>query len=219
MSSDDAQIFEARYDITSAAHHLRMPRSTLAAWAQGQGEFKQVLELPKPGYLSFVNLTEAFVLYAMRRRYKIKLPNIRIAIDYIETEMKVAHPLAFQPFRTDHVDLFVKTAVGDVNASKRGQTLMQDVLEGLNRIEWRGDRPIALFPVIPNRENDESRPIRISPLIAFGKPVLSGTRVPTRVVFERFYGGESVEDLASDYALSTDAIEEAVRAETEPTAA
>ena len=119
---DDERLFEARYDITSAARHLRMPRSTMAAWAQGMKPFKRVLDLPKPGYLSFVNLTEAFVLFTMRRHYRIQMPRIREAIEYVERELGVPHPLAFQEFKTDKVDLFVRIASGAaVNVSRRGR--------------------------------------------------------------------------------------------------
>ncbi len=95
MADVDADaIYEARYDVTSAAHHLRMPRSTLSAWTQGQDGFRRVLDLPQPGFLSFVNLTEAFVLLAMRRRYSITLPRIRQAVSYVEAEMGSA-PTSF----------------------------------------------------------------------------------------------------------------------------
>ena len=216
--NEDPRLFEPRYDVTSAAHHLGMPRSTLNAWVKGQGAFKRVLDLDTPGYLSFVNLTEAFVLFAMRRHYRITMPRIRDAIDYVEREMRVTHPLAFQHFITDKIDLFVRTALGDVNVSRQGQTRMSGVLADLERIEWQGQRPIALFPLSP-RENDKRRPIRISPLVAFGRPVLTGTGIPTRAVWDRFKGGESVHELAEDYGLSTEAIEEAVRAEADDSAA
>jgi len=216
---DEQTLFEPRYDVTSAARHLHMPRSTMAAWAKGMGGFKRILDLPAPGYLSFVNLTEAFVLFSMRRHYNIAMPRIREAIEYVEKVMGVEHPLAFQQFVTDKVDLFVHSALGAVNVSRRGQTRLDDVIADLERIEWRGERPIALFPILARREDGERRTIRISPLIAFGQPVIAGTGIPTRTVYERFYGGESVQELADDYDVTTEAIEEAVRAESEPAAA
>ncbi|MEA2718580.1 MAG: hypothetical protein QOJ39_444, partial [Candidatus Eremiobacteraeota bacterium] len=209
--NEDRRLFEPRYDVSSAAHHLGMPRSTLNAWVKGQGAFKRVLDLDTPGFLSFVNLTEAFVLFAMRRHYRITMPRIRDAIDYVAREMRVTHPLAFQHFVTDKVDLFVRSALGDVNVSRQGQTRMTEVLADLERIEWHGQRPIALFPLLSLYGNNDRRPIRISPLVAFGRPVLTGTGVPTRAVWERFKGGESVLELAEDYGLPTEAIEEAVR--------
>jgi uncharacterized protein (DUF433 family) len=215
---EDRRLFEARYDVTTAARHLHMPRSTLRAWTQGMGEFKRVLELPKPGYLSFVNLTEAFVLLAMRRRYSIALPTVRRAILYVQRQIGVAHPLAFQDFKTDYVDLFVRTAVGDVNVSRGGQAGIDAVLHELERIEWRRHRPIALFPIVSERIADE-RPIRISPLIAFGRPVIAGTRIPITAGAERFYGGESIMELSEDYGVPAVSIEEAVRAESKLIAA
>jgi uncharacterized protein (DUF433 family) len=183
--------------------------------------FKRVLDLPKPGYLSFVNLTEAFVLFTMRRHYRIQMPRIREAIEYVERELGVPHPLAFQQFKTDKVDLFVRIASGTaLNVSRRGQTHMDDVFSDLERIEWRGKRPIALFPILAQRpDGEERRPIRISPLVAFGQPVIAGTRVPTRAIWERFQGGESVRALADDYGVATEDVEEAVRAESDDTAA
>jgi uncharacterized protein (DUF433 family) len=96
---------------------------------------------------------------------------------------------------------------------------MDSVLHDLDRIEWSGERPIALFPIGPNRANREERPIRISPLVAFGRPVLSGTRIPTLVVFDRFSAGESVRELAEDFGVPDEAVEEAVRAESAKAAA
>jgi uncharacterized protein (DUF433 family) len=206
----DQRLFEARYDIASAARFIHMSPSTLRNWAHGTHGFQPVLEVPQRGVLSFINLTEAYVLYAMRRRYEIPLPRVGTAIDYVEREMNVDHPLAFQQFKTDKVDLFVETAAGNVNASKRGQ-LRNAALMALERVEWESDRPIALFPLL--RDRDEARPVKISPFVAFGNPVITGTRIPTRVVWQRFHAGESIEDLVRDYRLEKDDIEEAVRAE------
>jgi uncharacterized protein (DUF433 family) len=195
-----------------------MPRSTVAAWAKGQGSFKRVLDLPNPDFLSFINLTEAFVLQAIRSRYKIKLEEVRIAIDYVQNELNVEHPLAFEQFKTDGVHLFVKTAIGHVSASGRGQTRMNEVLHDLERIEWQSERPVALFPMLRTK-NYEQRLIKISPLVAFGKPVIAGTRVPTRILCERFFSGDSIERLAEDFALAPEVVQEAVRAESRPDAA
>ena len=207
----DQRLFEARYDLASAARFIHMNSSTLRNWVHGTRGFQPVLELPQRGFLSFVNLTEAFVLLAMRRRYEIPLPRVRAAMQYVEQQMGVDHPLAFQQFKTDKVDLFVETAAGNVNASKRGQ-LRHAALSALDRVEWVHDRPVALFPLL--RGNDPSRSVKISPFVAFGSPVIAGTRIPTQVVWQRFQAGESIEALALDYNVEKEKVEEAVRAET-----
>ncbi|HEY0381019.1 MAG TPA: DUF433 domain-containing protein [Candidatus Elarobacter sp.] len=210
---EDPRLSEPRYDIPHAAQYIRMPVSTLRAWAYGQDNFRPVLALPTRGYLSFVNLTEAFVLHAMRRRYMIALPKIREAIAYVERAFQVEHPLAFQKFKTDGIDLFVQSALGSLNASRGGQTQMDAIMADLERIEWGSDeRPVALFPLMRDRD-DDSRRVRISPFVSFGKPVISGTGIPTSIIAERFYAGESVSELSLDYRVSSEDIEEAVRAE------
>jgi len=98
--NEDQPLFEPRYDITSAAHHLGIPRSTLNAWVNGQPSFESVLTLPSPGYLSFVNLTEAFILLTMRRHYRITMQRIRNAIDYIHPAR--LPPLVINTVATEH---------------------------------------------------------------------------------------------------------------------
>ena len=62
---------------------------------------------PKKQYLSFVNLVEAHVLAAIRRRHGVRLPKVRRALDYLQRQFPVEHPLINQAFQTDGLDLFV----------------------------------------------------------------------------------------------------------------
>jgi uncharacterized protein (DUF433 family) len=55
--------------------------------------------------------------------------------------------------------------------------------------------------------------VSIDPRVAFGRPVISGTRIPTSDVADRFNAGESPADLAFDYGRSQDEILEAIRCE------
>jgi uncharacterized protein (DUF433 family) len=55
--------------------------------------------------------------------------------------------------------------------------------------------------------------VLIDPQISYGRPVLVGTGIPTAALAERYKAGDSIRNLADDYSLSTDAIEEAIRCE------
>ncbi|RYG59179.1 DUF433 domain-containing protein, partial [bacterium] len=55
--------------------------------------------------------------------------------------------------------------------------------------------------------------IVIDPSIAFGKPVLVGTGIPTAVIHERFKGGEPIASIAYDYNRDSEEIEQALRYE------
>jgi uncharacterized protein (DUF433 family) len=53
----------------------------------------------------------------------------------------------------------------------------------------------------------------IDPYIAFGRPVLTGTGIPTAVIADRYKAGESIDELANDYEQDRFRIEEAIRCE------
>jgi uncharacterized protein (DUF433 family) len=55
--------------------------------------------------------------------------------------------------------------------------------------------------------------------IAFGRLVIAGTGIPTHIVAERYYAGDSIHDLADDYNCNHETIEEAIRCEIRPLAA
>ena len=57
------------------------------------------------------------------------------------------------------------------------------------------------------------RIVVVDPRVAFGRPVLAGTHIPTEVIYQRFGAGESVEQLADDYDRTPSEIEEAIRCE------
>jgi len=58
-----------------------------------------------------------------------------------------------------------------------------------------------------------SRTVVIDPRIAFGRPVLAGTAMPTAVLADRFKAGDSLNEMAGDYGAQEEAIVEAIRCE------
>ncbi len=215
------------YPISEAAHYLRVPLSTLRAWTLGQsyktrrGEkrFRPVIELPEPGrpVLSFLNLVEAHVLTALRREHKVDLRHVRKALRFVTNEFQISHPLARQTFLTDGLDLFVNHYGDLLNASKDGQLALKSLLEAhLKRVEPDSSGLAArLFPFTRAGNPDEPRIIVIDPRVAFGRPALAGTSIPTGIIAERFKAGEGFDDLAQDYARPREEIEEAIRCELE----
>jgi uncharacterized protein (DUF433 family) len=59
-------------------------------------------------------------------------------------------------------------------------------------------------------ESADAKPIVIDPQISFGRPVVGRAFVSTRSILNRIDAGERVEDVARDYDVTTEAIEEAV---------
>lgn len=213
------------YAIAEAAHYLSIPRPTVRSWVAGRpyptkaGKrfFRPVVIVPmlNPPVLSFLNLVEVHVLDAIRREHQIPLDKVRIAIDYLRNQIGSRHPLADHRFETDGLDLFVQEWGRLINVTRSGQMAMREVLQAhLQRIERDpSGLAIRLYPFTRKRQLDEPKLIAIDPRISFGKPVLSGTGIPTGILAERYKAGESMEQLARDYARPRLEIEEAIRCE------
>jgi uncharacterized protein (DUF433 family) len=91
---------------------------------------------------------------------------------------------------------------------------MEAILDAhLKRIE-RDEHGVAirLFP-FTRKGTQAPRIVAIDPLVAFGRPVIVGSRIPTADVADRFKAGESPAELAHDYARPQEEIEEAIRCE------
>lgn len=216
------------YSVAEAAHYLRLPDPTLRSWCIGQwyvykGERRFfepliVAAQTRPVSLSFFNLIEAHVLSSIRRRYNIGLPRIREALDYLVTRLKARRPLLEEQFAVLGVDLFVERLDQIINVSKRGQTEMPDLIRAyLTRIVRSPNGLPQKLYLFTREQPHESAPrtVAIDPTIAFGRPVIEGTAVPTAVLAERFSAGENVAQLAQDYGTSEEAIEDALRCEVE----
>jgi len=226
---DDTRLLPA-YSVAEAAHYLRMPEGTLRSWVLGRwypvaGQAKRSrpliqLDDPKKHYLSFINLVEAHVLAAIRRRHGVKLPKVRSALDYVKRQFQMERPLIAQAFQTDGLDLFVEHYGDLINASREGQQAMKEIISVyLKRIERDAKGlPIKLYPFTRDTESDaapksDPRVVVMNPAVSFGRPVIAGTGIPVSSIYERYKAGDSVADLAQDFRLETSAIEEAIRCE------
>jgi uncharacterized protein (DUF433 family) len=215
----------AAYSIGEAAHYLRIPVATLRSWVRGRFYptehgprlFKPLIELPDPNLasLSFVNLVEAHVLDAIRREHNVPLPKVRAALDYLNQHFRVSHPLANHKFQTDGVDLFLSRFEKLIAESQAGQLAMKEMLAAhLRRVEHdESGLAVRLYPFTRKRDGDEPKIIVIDPYISFGRPAITRRGIATSIVAERYKAGESIDELAQDYACERAHVEEAVRVE------
>lgn len=213
------------YPISEVARYLRLPKSTLRSWTLGQHyatksgrhRFEPLIRIADEDnrMMSFMDLVEAHVLSSLRRLHGVHLDTIRQAAKRIRRDtLKTRHPLAEARFATVGLDLFVEELGRLVNLTRHGQLGLREALEGyLQRIE-RTPKGIA-FRLYPFTRRDATpdapRRVMIDARIAFGRPVIAGTNIPTATVDERFWAGESPEELAKDYERPTADILEAIR--------
>jgi len=205
------------YTIPEACHYLNLAESTVRYWLTGKGgEYKPVI-IPAsdttPTLLSFLNLAEVHVLGAITRKYKVKLPKVRSAVDYLRKKFKSNHPLIDHKLDTDGASLYIKHFGKLINISEHGQLAML-ITTALKRIEWDNKGlPVKLYPFTHTDIKDSPRIIVIQPGLAYGRPVIAGTGIPTEIIAERYKAGDSVKELAEDYGRQEMEIEEAIRCE------
>ena len=211
------------YGINEAAHYLQIPAATLKSWVAGRPYptksgtkvFQPLIKLPEKNVplLSFFNLAEAHVLSAFRREYRIELKKIRNALKYVKKHFNWQHPLIEQDFETDGVSLFIDRLSKVIDASAGGQIVMETVRAHFQRLE-RIDSVVArLYPFTRRHLEGNPKSVLIDPRYSYGRPCLVKSHIATAVIAERYKAGESIGDLANDYACPRLDIEEGLRCE------
>jgi uncharacterized protein (DUF433 family) len=172
-----------------------------------------VLRLAKrdPATLSFSNLIEAHVLRALRTEHGVPLIEVRLALADAQQKLNIDQLLVQEDLRMAGGKLFLDRYGELVNLSASGKLAMRKVFDAhLARVEWGKLRSaVRLYPFLVS-ESADARPIVIDPQISFGRPVVGGAFVSTRAILDRIDAGERVEDVARDYELPDQAVEEAV---------
>ena len=209
------------YAVAEAAAYLHIPAATLRSWVAGRtyprtdgiGSFPPLIQVPssEAGLLSFNNLVEAHVLRSLRTRYGVPIRAVRPALTYAEEQLKIRRLLLSEELQTSGGEIFLERFGQLINLSKSGQLAVKKLLEAhLRRVERdEHDLPVRLFPFLTG-DLDGPRSVVIDPGVSFGRPTLTGTGISTGALVQRIDAGEEVRDLAEDYGIEADLIEQAV---------
>ncbi len=221
------------YTSAQAARYVRVPESTYRTWANGyrrvlDGGRRQVTGDPvvttlpaKRGHptIPFVGFAESMVLAAFRRA-GVSLQHLRQAIPVLEQEVGVAHALASKRLYTDGaVILYDYAATGSVEANVAeelsgltrvldGQRVFAEVVRDyLRRITYAKDGWADQI-VLPFTDRDL---LRIRPDQASGQPIFVHGRAPLEAVVSRWRAGDRLAEIARDFDVPVDDVEDAVR--------
>lgn len=212
----------AAYTLAEAARYLRLPAATLRSWmlgrqyptAEGSNRFVPLIRPAsrRPPLLSFWNLIEAHVLRSLRTDHAVSVKALRSAIAYAEKELGIDRLLLRQELCTNAGRVFLERYGELIELSASGQLAMRRLFEEhLKRVEWDASSfPVRLYPFLSASAPEEGRPIAIDSRIAFGRPVVLRKGISTAAIVERIDAEESVDDVAADYELSPEEIEQAV---------
>jgi uncharacterized protein (DUF433 family) len=203
-----------RYSIPEAAASLGLPTRTMRNWFLGERRlFKPSYHEGSTVFLSFNDVTEAYVIEVLRNHYDYNPMRIRTALLAMRKKTGLERPLAqrelyavpeFQQIvdvrrykgHTEYIDLaHHENFVFEAFVSTLGKRIQRDS---------RG-RAMRIFPW-KDADSDES-PLSMDPDVLSGELVVSGTRLPAQVILARYVSGGSVEEIAGLYRLTTDLVE------------
>jgi uncharacterized protein (DUF433 family) len=210
------------YTLAEGARYLKLPQATLRAWVSGRPYPKGKgiahsaalihAAIAHPPTLSFWNLIEAHVLRALRIDHSVSLKAVRAALKFAEEQLGIERLLLRKELRTNAGKVFLDRYGELIDLSASGQLAMRQLLEAhLHRIEWdRWSFPVRLFPFLSADSSDDEPRVAIDPQIAFGRPILQRVGVSTATIADRIDAGETVKEVAEDYRLTSDEVNQAV---------
>jgi uncharacterized protein (DUF433 family) len=221
IAADDLRNQPA-YTLSEAARYLKLPPATLRSWVAGRaypkghgtGRFERLIAPASspPPLLSFWNLIEAHVLRSLRTQHGVPIHDLRNALAFAERKLGIERLLLRKELRTNAGRVFLERYGELIELSASGQLAMRHLLdEHLKRVDWDDWQfPMRLHPFLALEIASTDRPVSIDPKIAFGRPVLSKAGISTAAIADRIDANELPADIAADYGLTIEDIEQAV---------
>jgi uncharacterized protein (DUF433 family) len=208
-----------RYTRPEAERATGVPATTIAAWVRGysysrkfdRAHTEPVICTPdESGRLSFNNLIEVHVLRSLRVRHDVRLDRVREALRVAEDRFGIQRLLISEQLRFEAGRLFLDH-YGVVSELTRSEQIgIRGILDAyLRRIDFgEAGLPKDFHPL--ERVSETGRKlILVSPLIAFGRPIIKRLGVSTHAIADRLNAGESEDSVMGDYGLEPDELREA----------
>jgi uncharacterized protein (DUF433 family) len=217
------------YSVSDAARHIDVPRSTFDTWVRGYSRRPEgrspVIGAPVVTFIPdhrgptvpFVGLAEGFVLAAFREA-GVPLQRIRPAITRLQEELGIAHVLASRSLYTDGAEVLYDYAARrdegellDLVVVRTKQHQFSDVVKDYLRRITYGSDGWASQVRLPTYGTAE---VVVDPGVAFGLPLVAhgGARVEDLV--DRFLAGDTISDIADDFDVPLDQVEDVIRVAT-----
>jgi uncharacterized protein (DUF433 family) len=220
LPADDPRTAWPLYTIHEAAKYLGLPYSTLRSWVRPTEGNALVHSFPKEGNfasISFVGFAEAFVLSAARRA-KMRPDRIRAGVAAVEKKFGIEHALASKRLYLDKAEILLSYALhedgpGDLTVARTDQLQMTQTVRNQRELITYGGDDFASTIQLPLFQQAK---VIVDPREAFGQPIVERTGTRVRDVLALFWADEPIRDIAYDFDLETDEVEDLIRAQTKP---
>jgi len=217
---DDPRLSRAIFTLREAAGYLDVPKSTIHAWARPPTGEPLITVFPRGGAqatVPFIGFAEAYVLAAFRRA-RAPLQRIQLAVDALAQNIGPEHPLASKRLCTDGAEALHDYAAErneddllELVVVRTGQHQFSEVVRDYLKTITYGSDGWASRVRLPSYRRAE---VVVDPRVAFGRPLVvhGGARVEDLV--DRFIAGDTVADVAFDFDVPPEQVEDVIRVAT-----
>jgi uncharacterized protein (DUF433 family) len=196
---------------SETSSYLQIPHSTLSTWLKGEAAGAPLVHRVDPlragqPSVPFVAVAEAYVLRSLRD-LGLRMSEIREAAAAVRDSFDTPYGLVSKRIATDGVDIFVEHGLGDLRRARDGQTPIHEVVaEYLRYLSWDAgdDFPSSL----QLRQYPDAVPVVTDPRFGHGLPVVAVNRVPVKALTDLWEAGESIEDIAYEYDMDPEQVDE-----------
>ncbi len=209
-----------RYSSAEADYLASVSRGTTKSWVEGYGYRKAGHDLmvhppvtPRATSqrgVSFLGLVEVTAIGRLKG-VGFSLGRIRDIVERCQRVLDVERPLVTLRFKTDSRKIFVDQGSTLLEVARRqGQRAWSEVLAPfLKEIDYARDLSLAArwWPM------GRDVPILVDPNFGYGLPVIAESGVRTESVLEQFRAGEPQVQIAKDFNISRDEVEQALQFE------
>lgn len=219
LASDDPRSVPL-FTISEAAKYLGLNYTTLRSWVRPDAGKALVYSFPKEGnYASipFVGFAEAFVLAAAKRA-GLKSQRVRANVEAIRKDVGLEYALATKRLWMDKVELLLADdpdVKEDLVVPRNRQMAMREAVEHELELITYGRDDVAETIQLPIFRKTK---VIVDPAEAFGQPIVERTGTRVRDVLALFWADEDIRDIAYDFDLEVDEVEDLIRAQTKPPA-
>lgn len=225
IDADDARVARAIFTLRETAAYLGLPKSTVQWWARPPGRKTPLITcFPRRGReatVPFIGFAEAYVLSAFRRA-GVPLQRIRPAVEVLSSTIGIEHALASKQLYTDGAEVLydyaVKRDAGEllelVVVRTQQHQFSEVVKDYLKRIHYGGDGWAASVELPTYR----SAGVIVDPNVAFGLPLVAHGGARVEDLIDRFQAGDSVSDIADDFGVPAEEVEDVLRVATQTAA-
>lgn len=205
------------FSIADAAHLLNASAPAVRGWLNGYANSRAgpVIERDFVGTraVSFLDLMELRFIAFFRPH--VSMNTIRKAADAARLEWHVNHPLALssQKYVTDRKKIFAHSA--EQTGDERAWDIASGQHEMWATIEQTIEKGVVFDPQSDLAKIWHPRPgdfpdVQINPRIAFGRPIVRGTAVPTSVLYRQWRAEGQKAKVAQWFEVSEQAVETAI---------